>query len=344
MATQQEISFIPQEEWMSDIPTTGLILLKRFANTMVRDQKDRFATWGESSASGYLTITDRARGWNKRPVDGGNYMGSRLSIKAAMMALDLSNPDQRLMYGLLSKTDQFKGIISPSEKNRYHTSSNYYFENPEMEAIEWMKNKQSEVELMKSIDGLDPVSLKRMGLIFSIKGSEKVIQSNLYKKAETPNGRKALMEVIASPDRDLIELIAVAESQANPTAKTGLWKSSNSGIYHWNNISIGLETAAVISYLKKDTELQYEMKKLYFGGSEPQHHESAIKINKGETPEQKLMKELNPDSDVIIEKYKAASPADHKASMDTIKQLAVEHSKHWKTVQKILKDNGVELK
>ena len=338
---QKEVTFIPMEKWMDGIPEKGLILIKRFANPMARDHKDRFLAWGEKSASGYLTI-------NKKPIEGGDYMGSRLAIRVDTLRLNLDNEEQRLLFGLFSRTDQFKSIISPSKDKKY-PGSVYYIENPEEEAETWMADKKREVELVKSIDALTENDLYKMGLVFSIKGSNTVIQATLYKKAATLEGRKDLTEVLYSHDRDLIELIAVAESKGDATQKKGLWRNPKTGVYAWNTQPIGLGTDEVIAYMKKETELQYEIKKLYLKDEVetpvPQAAPKQVAYSEINTSEGKV-KVVVPNRE---DKYKG-TPTD-KQIIDAYNggekdpgALGRKFNVHHFSIRKVLKANAASLK
>lgn len=324
-AAQQEI---PKEIWMKDVPKEGIILIKRFANPFVTDQKYQHMVLGERSATGPFTIKGKK-------VETGYGLTSRVAIRSEVMMLDLSIETRRDLFAILSLTDQFKSLIS-ADINHPQSGSVYYFENPEMEAKTWQANKNREIELMNSIKGLGAEGLRRAALFFSIKGSVNLVEVNLLKKAETIEGRKELMDYLWSPDRTILELISLAESKADTTKKLGLWKNPLSGIYHWNNMSIGLGKEAVIVYLKKEQELQYEMRKLYMSEAEANE---APKIQPKTEP--KHPGGFNPDMNQM--------KADYEAGMDFTEMGKKYHRpdgtpSHHFTLRKLLKDAGVEIK
>jgi len=330
-----------QQPPMDKVPTEGLIVIRAYPNIMAANQEDKQKTWGVVSKGGWHTI-------NRQMVEGWGPMGRRVTLHGGGMNLFMDNPEHRDLYALFAFSDQWKGVISPAQDKRY-PGSRFYFFNPEMDAQKYLADVKRGDEMVDMIRGLSAPQIDRLALWFSIKGSDDLKRAHLRKMTEKEDGRKKLGEILLSPDRELLELIAVAESKGVPAQKEGLWVNKPSGIYYWNDGAIGLGKGAVVAHLKTNTELQHGMKQLYFGMSEVQIKESEVVknpipqshkpiVNVTGKPEAKYAGTATDEE--IIAYYKSRTDENEKDEAN----IARKFNLHWRKVKKILDDNAESLK
>ena len=263
------------------IPTEGVILIRPYPNLIAAREQDKNKTWGYTKRSGWFSI-------NKIPIEGWNYMGQTLGIHGLGTMLDMANPDHRQLFAIYSLSDQFKGVISESKSKKYGPTSRFYFQNDELEAVKYLAGLEAKNNLVDMIRSSSAIELDRIAVFIKVAGSETLKKATLLKMTETEDGRKKLAEILLSPDRELLELIVVAETHGNITKKEGLYVNKQTGVYYWNDISIGLGRATVVAHLKSNIELQSAMKQLYWVAAEPkaaavvEKPKEVIKINSSE--------------------------------------------------------------
>lgn len=330
-----------QKPPMGKVPTEGLIVIRPYPNILAANAEDKKKTWGYVTSSGWQTI-------NKQPVEGWNYMGRSLGIHGGGMNLFMDNEEHRNLYAIFAFSDQWRGKIATSEGKRT-AGARFYFFNPEMDAQKYLADVKRGDEMVDMIRGLSNPQIDRIALWFSIKGSDDLKRASLRKMTEKEEGRKKLVEILLSPDRELLELIAMAESKGVPAQKEGLWLNKPTGIYYWNDGAIGIGKGAVTAHLKVNVELQHSMKQLYFGMSEVEIKEAEVVKNPvaqshkpiviigGGKPEAKYAGTATDEE--IIAYYNAQTDDNEKSEGN----IARKHNLHWRKVKKILDDNSDKL-
>lgn len=343
MSTTPKFFPIPVEV-STTTPTSGKILIVPYPPKMLRDPSDTKYRWGGEKRSGYMTIKGK-------PIEGWDYMGSTLSLDGGGLLLNMENEEHRRLYMIFKHSDQFRGVISENKGKRY-PNSRFYFQNNELEIIEYLKSVERSDAMVDRIRSLRPEEVSRIALWFGITGSDELKRGSLRKMTETESGMNRLQEVLMNPDRQLMELVAVAESKGDASKKQGLWKNKATGVYYWNAETIGLEREGAITYLKKNTELQHEMRKIYL--SEPLN--PVFPPQAPQKPEEKIenpiasVKVIDPTVDktkkgwyINIEELKEAYAKDKSPYNlgEKFKDPDTGNATHWKTIQKLLKENGI---
>lgn len=327
-----------QKPPMESVPTEGLIVIRPYPNILAANPEDKKKTWGYVTSSGWQTI-------NKQPVEGWNYMGRSLGIHGGGMNLFMDNEEHRNLYAIFAFSDQWKGKIAPSEGKRT-AGARFYFFNPEQDAQKYLADVRRGDEMVDMIRGLSIPQIDRIALWFSIKGSDDLKRASLRKMTEKEEGRKKLGEILLSPDRELLELLAMAESKGVPAQKEGLWLNKITGVYYWNDGAIGIGKGAVVSHLKANHELQHAMKQLYFGMSE-------VQIKTAEEVKNPVAQSHKP-----IVSYKGGAPAVKYSGTPTDQQIIDAYNGgdtdpanigrtfniHWRAAKKVLDNNADKLK
>ena len=317
---------------LAQIPNEGVILIRPYPNLIAAREQDKSKTWGYTKRSGWFSI-------NKQHIEGWNHLGQTVGIHGLGTLLDMSNPEHRKLYAIFLLSDQFKGVISESKSNKYGPNSRFYFENHEMEAQKYLASLEVKNQIIDQVRGLNPQALQRIATWFSLGGSETLKKATLLKMADTEDGRKKLGEILLSPDRDLLELIAVAETKGNITKKEGLYKNGQTGVYYWNDLALGLGRGAAIAYLKANFELQSAIKELYWVADIVEAPVQVAKPAGATTTTTGAKKEVvkegkytgTPDEAAIFAAYNA-QPEGEKDFAAIGRPLKL----HWKTIEKIV--------
>lgn len=328
---------ISENEAYKDIPTSGIIRIAPFRNSLGRDQATKHMFWGHRSVSAHFTI-------GGKKVEDWNFMGSNFTINGAGMILDMTNYEHRKIYAIITKADQLKGVVSTIKDKRV-AGNRFYIDNPEKEMAAYLEGAERQDEYNDIVRSLSDRELEICGLWFSIKGTNQFIKASLRKMNETEEGRKKFGSFMLNSDKEFLQLIAVAEERSKPTAgnKEGLYQTAN-GVYYWNTTAIGAGKEQVVLYLKKNTDLYREMRNMFMG-AEPAVEAVVTNLPKETVVEKKLqaiqqepkVKEPSADEKTakIIELYNGGEKS--------TKILGRHVDLHWKSVEKILKENADKL-
>lgn len=350
MATEVKSYPIP-ENVENETPTSGRIMIVPYPPSMLRDPSDSKYRWGGITNSGHMAI-------NKKPIDGWSYMGASLTLDGSGAVLDMSNESHRRLYMIYKYADQWKGVVSERKDKRY-PNSKFYFQNNELEIQNYLKQMRASDEMVDRIRALRPEEVVRLAMWFGIGGSDDFKKGSLRKMTESEDGMKRLQEVLLNPDREIMELVAVAQSKGDSNSKYGLWENKATGVFYWNSESIGLGREGAIVYLKKNVELQREMRNLYLSEplAEQAQPQTATKPNIPD-PDEKIQTD-NPLKnlkvvDPTVDKSKKGwyiNIEDLKKDYETEKDFFMLGEKykdpdtgsntHFQTIKRMLKEAGV---
>jgi hypothetical protein len=220
----------------------------------------KMITWGNIGRAG--AFTKKVNG-KTVVIDDKTYMTDSLTIGGMGMLLNLENDEHKKLYEIFTESEQWKGVVATS-KDKRENSERFYIENPQEEAVKYLEDSTRKDELIVQLHSLKDEQLPRFALMFGLAGTKEIVRANLRQMTETAEGRRKLTEIMLSPDRNMMELLAVAEHQGNAEKQEGLWKTPQ-GVYMWNKTAIGVGKDSLLAFFKdkKNTELYNALKEKY---------------------------------------------------------------------------------
>lgn len=323
------------KQYKLEIPTTGSIRIKPFKNSVGADEKAKSRTWGTVRRSGWFRIvvgSDAQANKEVINIKEWNYMGLSLELHGSGMLLNMENAAHRNLFAIFMFSENWRGVVVKNGLAKTH-NSRFFVYNPEAEATAYLKSVEVQDEMIDMLRELNDTQLPLFGLIFNIKGSPSLIRATLRQMTGTPANCKKIAEILLSPDREVMETIAVAESKANPNASNeserGLFKK-HTGIYYWNDVSLGNGLSGCIAYLKNKPDLYIAIRQLYFGEKPGEQKPVATAPI---DPVEKLFKD---QQDTVVNCYNGGTT--------DVKAIAKETGVNYKRVEKILRDSADRLK